>query len=157
MAYRRIDSRISDFEKACNGNLLFVTADFRRVEMDCLGKTACRWYAAGRPHGPADSIAMDTLTLHHEIDEMPNGTLFALSSEWREVDDYYPDEYDEAPPPMRQRVMGDVIVDFGRETGKVAWGWKAFDPTDPHRSTYETLSDYWIRGGFPLPTGGRQD
>ena len=71
--YYRVDSRISDFEKVANGNLIFVTADFRMIEIDWLGNTVNQWYAANRPEGPAAGIPVDTQSFHHEIDELPNG------------------------------------------------------------------------------------
>lgn len=147
--YYRVDSRVSDFEKVGNGNLIFVTADFRMIEIDWLGNTVNQWYAANRPEGPAEGIAVDTQTFHHEIDELPNGNIIVLSSEWREIDDYYTDEYDENAPRQRQKVMGDVIVEFERGTGEVVWEWRAFDHMDPFRIGYETFSNYWIRRGFP--------
>ncbi len=147
--YCRVDSRISDFEKARNGNLIFITADFRIMEIDWLGNVVKQWYATGRPQGEADGTAVETQTFHHEIDELPNGNLLVLSSEWKEVDDYYTSEYDESAPRKRQKVMGDVIVEFERETGNVVWEWKAFDHMDPFRIGYETFSNYWIRRGFP--------
>ena len=92
---------------------------------------------------------MDTQSFHHEIDELPNGNIIVLSSEWKEVDNYYTDEYDENAPRQRQKVMGDVIVEFERDTGEVVWEWRAFDHMDPFRIGYETFSNYWIRRGFP--------
>ncbi len=147
--YYRVDSRISDFEKVGNGNLIFVTADFRMIEIDWLGNTVNQWYAANRPEGPAAGIPVDTQSFHHEIDELPNGNIIVLSSEWKEVDNYYTDEYDENAPRQRQKVMGDVIVEFERDTGNVVWEWRAFDHMDPFRIGYETFSNYWIRRGFP--------
>ena len=146
--YYSVDSRISDFEKSSNGNLIFVTADFRLIEIDWLGNTLNQWYATGRPQGATDGIAVDTLTFHHEIDEMPNGNILVLSAESREIDNYYTSEYDENAPRKRQRVMGDVIVEFERDTGKVVWEWNAFDYMDPFRIGYETFSNYWVRRGF---------
>ena len=147
--YFRTDSRISDFEKLSNGNLIFVTADFRLVEIDWLGNTVRQWYAKRRPEGPAEGTAVDAQTFHHEIDELPNGNILVLSTEWKEIDNYYTDEYDENAPRKRQKVMGDVIVEFEPDTGEVVWEWKAFDHLDPFRIGYETFSNYWIRRGFP--------
>ena len=147
--YYQVDSRISDFEKSSNGNLIFVTADFRLIEIDWLGNTLNQWYAAGRPQGETEGIAVDTLTFHHEIDEMPNGNILVLSAESREIDNYYTSEYDENAPRKRQKVMGDVIVEFERDTGRIVWEWNAFDHMDPFRIGYETFSNYWIRRGFP--------
>ena len=147
--YYRVDSRISDFEKVRNGNIIFCTADYRLIEIDWLGNTLNQWYAANRPEGPAEGTAVDVLTFHHEIDEMPDGNILVLSSEWREIDDYYTSETDANAPRKRQRVMGDVIIEFDRTTGEVVWEWHAFDHMDPFRIGYETFSPYWIRRGFP--------
>lgn len=148
--YYKVDSRISDFEIARNGNILFCTADFRLMEIDWLGNTLHQWYAKNRPGGPPEQgVAVDALTFHHEIDELPNGNIIALSSEWKEIDNYYTDEYDADAPRKRQKVMGDVIIEFDRESGEIVWEWRAFDHMDPFRIGYETFSDYWVRRGFP--------
>ncbi|MCP5117453.1 MAG: aryl-sulfate sulfotransferase [bacterium] len=147
--YYRVDSRISDFEKLQNGNLLVVTQDFRLIELDWLGNTVNQWYAKNRPQGPGDGIAVEALTFHHEVDELPSGNIVVLGSEWREIDNYYTSETNASAPRKKQKVMGDVIHEFERETGRVVWEWKAFDHMDPFRIGYETFSPYWVRRGFP--------
>jgi len=147
--YYRVDSRISDFEKARNGNIIFCTADFRLMEIDWLGNTINQWYAKNSPENHTEGIAVDTLTFHHEIDELPNGNILVLSSESKEIDDYYTSEYDSNAPRKRQKVMGDVVIEFDRTTGDVVWEWRAFEHMDPFRIGYETFSNYWVRRGFP--------
>ena len=139
--YYRTDSRISDFEKLGNGNLAFLTADNRLLEIDWLGNT--------RPQGPAEGVPVDAQTFHHEIDELPNGNIVVLGTEWKEIDGYYTSETDPDAPRRRQRVMGDIIHEFERDTGRIVWEWRAFDHMDPFRIGYETISPYWIRRGFP--------
>ncbi len=148
--YYNSDSRISDFEILSNGNIIYVTQDFRVVEIDWLGNVVRQWHAANRPQGPHQgAIKVDgTDTFHHEIDELPNGNLAVLGSEWRTIDNYYTDEYDERAPRKAQKVVGDVILEFERNTGKVVWRWRAFDHLDPFRIGYETFSGYWGRRGF---------
>jgi arylsulfate sulfotransferase len=148
--YYQSDSRISDFEKFANGNLFYVTQDYRIVETDWLGNTQNTWYAKGRPDGPYEGgIPVDTLTFHHEVDQLPSGNIIVLGSEIREVDNYYTSEYDKNAPRRRQPVMGDVIVEFNPATGETVWEWKAFDNMDPFRIGYEAFSGYWDRRGFP--------
>ena len=149
--YYRNDSRISDLEILNNGNIVYVTQDFRVTEIDWLGNIVREWYAADRPQGLHEGgIAVEgTQTFHHEIDELPNGNLVALGSEWREVENYYTSEYDANAPRKTQKVVGDVIVEFEPDTGKVVWTWKAFDYLDPFRIGFETFSGYWARRGFP--------
>ena len=86
--------------------------------------------------------------MHHEIDELSNGNLIVMGTELREYDNWYTSETDPDAPRARERVMGDVIVEFTRD-GKVVWVWKALDHLDPYRIGYETFTNYWINRGFP--------
>ena len=142
------DARISDVEPLRNGNFVFVTTDNRATEIDVLGNRVGHWYAADRPQGETDGLPIPTLTMHHEIDELSNGNLLVMGTEIREFDNWYSNETDPAAPRKRQRVMGDVIVEFTR-AGEVVWTWKAFDHLDPYRIGYETFTNYWINRGFP--------
>ena len=141
------DARISDVEPLANGNILYLTTDFTAVEIDLLGNTVGEWYAAGRPAGKGPGIGIPTLTMHHEIDELPSGNLLVMGTEMREFDNWYTSETDPNAPRSRQNVMGDVVIEFTRE-GKVVWQWKALDHLDPYRIGYETFTQYWIRRGF---------
>ena len=149
--YYNNDSRISDFEILDNGNIVYVTQDFRVVEIDWLGNVVRQWYAANRPQGAQEGAIKvgETDTFHHEIDSLPSGNLVVLGSEWREVDNYYTDEYNKNAPRKTQKVVGDVIVEFEPDSGEVVWTWKAFDYLDPFRIGYETFAGYWGRRGFP--------
>ncbi|MYC66276.1 MAG: aryl-sulfate sulfotransferase [Acidobacteriia bacterium] len=142
------DARISDVEPLRNGNFAFVTTDNRATEIDVLGNRVGHWYAADRPRGEADGLPIPTLTMHHEIDELSNGNLIVMGTEIREYDNWYTSETDPDAPRARERVMGDVIVEFTRD-GKVVWVWKALDHLDPYRIGYETFTNYWINRGFP--------
>lgn len=146
--FYRTNSRISDLERRPNGNVLYVTQDFRVTEIDLLGNVVNQWYSARRPQGPAkDAIPVDSLTFHHEVDVLPNGNLVVLGSEIRELDNYFTSETDEKSPRKRQRVMGDEMVEFDT-AGKAVWKWSAFDNLDPYRIGYETFDGYWFRRDF---------
>ncbi len=86
--------------------------------------------------------------MHHEIEELSNSHLIEMGTEIREYNNWYTSETDPAALRKRQRVMGDVIVEFTR-AGEVVWGWKALDHIDPYRIGYETLTANWINRGFP--------
>jgi hypothetical protein len=146
--YYRTDARISDVERLRNGNLVYLTHDHRAEEIDMLGNVVASWYAARRPHGPADGVPVDTLTMHHEIDELPSGNLLVLGTELREIDDYYSSNTDPDAPRKRQAVMGDEIVEFRRD-GEVVWRWNAYDHLDPFFIGHLTISNYWPLRGFP--------
>ena len=148
--YYRSDSGINDFEIVRNGNIIYAASGWRLIEIDWLGNTINQWYPKNRPQGPAaEGIAVDAQTFHHEIDELPNGNIITLSTEWREVDNYYTSDSDPNAHRKRQKVMGDVIVEFEKESGKVVWEWHAFDHMDPFRIGYETFFPFWSRRGFP--------
>ena len=111
--YYRTDSRISDFDLLPNGNLSYMTQDSRIAEIDFGGNIVQEWYAANRPEGKDErATPVNTLTLHHDVSLLPNGNRLALSTEEREIKDYYTSEYDEKAPRKTQMVMGDVIVEF---------------------------------------------
>lgn len=146
--YYRTDSRISDLERLRNGNIMYLTQDYRVVEIDMLGNVVQTWYASGRPLGPTEGIPIQTLAVHHEVDELPSGNLVILGVEKRAIDNYYTSAYDAKAPRKTQNVMGDEIIEFQRD-GKVVWRWKAFDDLDSFRIGYQTFGDYWVRRGFP--------
>lgn len=147
--YLRTNSRISDFDMLPNGNLSFMTQDSRIVEMDFVGNIINQWYAVNRPEAKmGNAIPVDALTFHHDVSLLPNGNRLVLSSEIREIDNYYTSELDENAPRKRQKVMGDVIIEFTPK-GEVVHRWKCFDHMPVERIGYETFSDYWIRRGFP--------
>jgi len=146
--YYRNDSRISDYQQLSNGHIIYVTQDFRVVEIDLLGNIINQWYATGRPLGSTEGIPVETLALHHEIDELPTGNLVVLGVEKRTIENYYTSETDAEAPRESQDVMGDWIIEFKRD-GTVSWTWNAFDHLDPFRIGYETFSRYWWSRGFP--------
>lgn len=147
--YYRTNSRISDFDFLPNGNISYMTQDSKIAEIDFAGNIIHEWYAANRPEGKDDrAIPVKTLTFHHDAALMPNGFWLALSSEIREVDNYYTSEKDANAPRKSQKVMGDVVVEFTPE-GEIVHQWRAFDYMPVFRIGYETFSGYWERRGFP--------
>nr|VFJ51729.1 MAG: Arylsulfotransferase (ASST) [Candidatus Kentron sp. FW] len=147
--YYRGDSRISDFELLRNGNVIFLTQDYRAVEIDVLGNIVRQWYAKHRPQGPVEGgIPVDALTLHHDIDELPNGNFLVLASELRQIKNFFGSELDEKAPRKDQWIMGDKVLEFER-SGKVVWSWNAFDYLDVMRIGYGTFGNYWHVRGFP--------
>lgn len=145
--YYRSDSRISDFTVRRSGNIVYLTEDFRAIEIDLLGNTVAKWYASRRPQGPADAVPVDTLTFHHAVEEMPSGNLLVMGGDLREIDNYYSSN-DLDSRDKRQKVMGDDIVEFDR-TGKIVWRWNTFDHLDPFLIGYAVINNYWVVRGFP--------
>ncbi len=150
--YYHGDSRITDYRPISNGNIVFITADNRLIEIDMLGNTVASWCAANRPatdgECPEGSIPVDLPTIHHSFQEYENGDFLILSTEIRELPDYFTSETDVDAPRKTQQVVGDVVVRMTRE-GEILWRWNAFDHLDPYQIGYLTFSNYWTRRGFP--------
>lgn len=146
--YQEDEFRITDVEFLDNGNLIFLTSDFRALEIDRLGNTLQQWYAAGRPEGKVEGIPVDTLSFHHEINDLPNGNLMVLGGSLRNIENYYTSETDPNAPRATQKVKGDQMIEFTRN-GEVVWRWDTFDFLDPFRIGYQTFSGFWERRGFP--------
>jgi arylsulfate sulfotransferase len=142
------DSRISDFELLDNGNIAYLTQDFRLREIDLLGNIVQTWWATERPQGESEGIPIKTATLHHDVNQVSNGNLVVLGTERRFLDNYYTSEKDPTAPRQTQPVMGDQIIEFTPE-GEVVWTWNSFDFLDPFRIGYETFNVYWRLRGFP--------
>jgi hypothetical protein len=147
--YYQTDSRISDFDILSDGTISYMTQDSKLTVIDMMGNIKKSWYARQRPEGIADSsVAVDALTFHHDATFLPNGNIVVLSSEWKEIADYYTSETNQQAARQTQKVMGDIIKEFTPD-GAVVWEWKAFDHLNPYRIGYETFSQYWERRGFP--------
>ncbi|GAA4887235.1 aryl-sulfate sulfotransferase [Ferrimonas pelagia] len=143
------DSRISDYQITAQGTVIYMTQDYRLVEIDPLGNVLRQWYAAHRPQGPLEGgIPVDTLTFHHSFNQLDNGNLLLLGSERRQVENYYTSETDTEAPRKTQWVMGDEALEITPE-GEIVWRWRAFDHLDPFDIGYETFIGYWTRRGFP--------
>ncbi|MEW4486481.1 aryl-sulfate sulfotransferase [Thalassoglobus sp. JC818] len=147
--YYQTASRIAGFEYHDDGRILFVTADFRLIEIDLLGNVTRSWYAAERPQGYAEnSEDVPALTFHHDADLLPNGNVLALSTKRRKINDYYTSETNADAERQTQWVMGDRVIEF-TPNGRVLWEWDAFENLPVRRIGYETFSDYWKRRSFP--------
>ncbi|MCP5114724.1 MAG: aryl-sulfate sulfotransferase [bacterium] len=146
--YYRTDIRISDFEFCRNGNIVYLTADHRAIEIDLLGNKVREWYASKGPHGPSDGMPVPTMTFHHAVEELPSGNLLVLGGEVREIENYYTSEKDPDAPRKTQKVMGDEVLEFTR-AGKVVGRWNAFDHLPVFRLGYLTFNNYWGARGFP--------
>ena len=97
--YYQNDSRISDFDLLPNGNISYVTQDNKIIEIDFAGNIVKQWYAAQRPKGKDnDAIPVNTPTFHHDTALLPDGNRLVLSTQAREINNYYSSEIDPEPP-----------------------------------------------------------
>ncbi len=147
--YYKTNSRISDFDMLSNGNISYMTQDSKIIEIDFAGNIIRQWYAANRPDGPNENATpVDTLTFHHDTSQLPNGNRLVLSTEIRKVDNYFTSEWNENAPRKKQKVMGDIALEFTPQ-GKIVHQWNTFDYLPLSRIGYDTFNRYWVRRGFP--------
>jgi hypothetical protein len=108
-------------------------------EIDMLGNTLAEWSTklaersgmalSDDPDDSAKRVSVDIDSIHHDVHELPNGNLLALSTELIKVDREKGREL--CPTAPVEYVVGDVVVEFERG-GKVVGSWPvsaAFDPT----------------------------
>ncbi len=118
------------------------------IELDQLSQQKKQWVAAKLPGTkvPTGAIKVDVDTIHHEVFPMPNGNFLTLSTELRKID---PTTCQNYGGPLN--VVGDDIVEFSPDTGKVVHSVSEFDFLDPcRRLDHGFETDFWgpLYGGI---------
>jgi arylsulfate sulfotransferase len=133
-------STAMEFKRLDNGHLLYLGFDRIIFEVDMLGNLVRQWHATGTVKvAPEGSIPVDTDTFHHDVLVMPSGNILTLSTEVREIADWYTSEEDPNAPRKTQPVIGDKLVEF-QPDGTIVNEWKFFDLIDPYRIGYGSLT-----------------
>ncbi|WP_127959646.1 aryl-sulfate sulfotransferase [Serratia microhaemolytica] len=145
--------RIAGITQRPNGNIVYTTTDARIVEIDMLGNVINQWHAIRYPArakspAPVGSIAVDTVTLHHQPTLLPNGNILVMSAYPKLIANYYSSETDPNAPRADKMVMGDVIVEFAPD-GRIVWQWNSFENLDPFFIGHDSFSPYWSYRDFP--------
>jgi arylsulfate sulfotransferase len=137
---------ISEAKWSQGGHLLFYYGTLGNiVEMDMLGNVIRQWGATRFPGkvNPEGALPIDTGTIHHDVSELPDGRLLALSTELRYFESYPASETDPTVPRSPSWVVGDVILVI-EEDGTVAKRWSVLDILNPYRIGYESLDwGFW--------------
>jgi hypothetical protein len=81
---------------------------------------------------------VDVDSMHHEVFPLPNGNFLTLASEMRTIDPSTCPSYTDT-----FNVVGDDVVEFSPDTGKVVQSISLFDVLDPCRRT-----DHGFAGNF---------
>lgn len=139
-----------------NGNILTSGFGFSLTEIDMLGNVVARWHPARTtPDPPAGSIAVDTDTMHHNFLELPSGNFMAISTEVREVENWYTSDIDPNAPRETRNIVSDILIEFQRD-GTIVGEWPFFDLLDPYKIGYNSLSTDFYEDSYgplydPLP------
>ena len=135
--YHREGAIITDVQKLKNGNIIIIFALHGLVEVDIMGREVNRWPA----------IRADLDSVHHSVEELPNGNLLFLSSEMRSLEGFPAPDGGET-----WNVVGDVVVEMDRY-GSVVKKLSLFDLFDPYvyddDCGFEGFWDtaYYVTGG----------
>jgi len=149
--YYRSAQPASDARRLRNGNLLYRTGRAGPLyEIDMLGNMVSEWHTHRTPEAlvGTESILVDIETLHHETFETSSGSILAISTELRVYDDYLTSDTDPDAPRAPSEVLGDVLVEFGRQ-GEVLREVALLDLVDPYRIGYDSLGWGGWRTQFP--------
>ena len=147
--YYRADHVIGYVTQLRNGNLLYLyragAIEYRAgaIEIDWLGNMLRHWIPASLASSvAAGDIPVSADSLHHDMQELPNGNLLGLSTELRRVDQYPSSEADPSAPAETAHVVGDVVVEFTPD-GRIVDSWSLLDLLDLRRICYGSLDGFW--------------
>ncbi len=88
-------------------------------------------------------IVVDVPAFHHDVQEGPDDTFFALSIEERQVADYPTSETDPYSPRAPATLAADVVVQVALD-GSIVDRWSLLDLLDPERIGYDSvIADHW--------------
>lgn len=139
--YLAIEGFQHSFFRTARGTLVLQRSKTEFRELDVSGRVLQTW----RP-GPSDgsAIALDILTTHHELIELPDGTFVTLSVERRQVDDYPTSESDPSAPRALATVAGDIVVELAPD-GRVLRRYHLLDLLQPDRIGRDSVrySGFW--------------
>jgi arylsulfate sulfotransferase len=138
--YYEAEHSVDESRRLHNGNILYRHFRTDLYEIDMLGNIVNHWVASTiRDDVPESAIRVDTDTFHHDVLEMPSGNFLALSSELRDVDAYPTSLEDLEAPWEPATLVGDVLVEFERDTGEIVRQWRFFDYFEPTRMGYGSM------------------
>jgi arylsulfate sulfotransferase len=141
--YQRPDAVPGDARMLDNGHLFYEYDQTGFVEIDILGNDIARWHATGLGMPtPAGATLVDMDTMHHDIQEMPNGHFLALSTAMIPAPHYPTSETDARAPQSDTTVIVDKVAEFDCQ-GTVIHEWYLDDLVDSYRVGYDSLSPFW--------------
>lgn len=137
--------RIADMRRMENGHLLYLHGNYRYAyEIDLLGRDYRRWVATNLTVLPKDDaipIAIDTL--HHDLQELPNGNFLTFATELKEFAEYPTSEFDPDAPWEPADVVCDRLVEFDPASGDIVEQLHLTDLLDRRRFGFMALSGFW--------------
>ncbi len=134
------------------GDVRIGAGDGSCVDLSVSGEPRRAWVATARlPAGttlPTGVVGVDVDTLHHDLIELPNGHLLALSTERRKITkEMCPATYE-----ADWDVVGDVVVELVPATGEIVRRVSMFDLLDPCRRVDQPFKTNFWNTVYGAPT-----
>jgi len=141
--YHHAEAVPGDVRQLANGHLFYEYDQTGFVEIDVLGNVVASWHAADLGAQPMPNATfVPTDTMHHDVQEMPNGHFLTLSTAVMPAPNYPTSEKDPLAPRADTMLMVDKINEFDR-AGHIVHSWFLDDFMDSYRLGYDSLSPFW--------------
>jgi len=141
--YHRPEAVPGDARQLPNGNFRYEYDQTGFVDIDILGNDVARWHASGLGMAaPPGATLVATDTMHHDLQELPNGHFLSLSTAMIPAPHYPTNEKDVQAPLTDTTVIVDKVNEFDRQ-GNLIQEWFMDDLIDTYRVQYDSLSPFW--------------
>jgi hypothetical protein len=156
--YHRTAGRVQDATRLANGDVLYGIDEVAARRVTPTGRPLQEWRGTApgvEPDEIGDGLRAGQVThlpvhsLHHEIQELPDGTFLSLSRVAQEVV-FDPPLCDGSEPGEPELVVGDAVVVFDPDTGEVLQELSVFDALDPLDDPHREQGD-WCSAGYLDP------
>ncbi len=138
--YYRTALGVLDAHTVTNGDILFTYDEVALREVDVLGREVRELDGRvaldvapnafdGTPRTTSKGVRMETDSVHHDAQLLPNGDVIFLSTELRQLTG--PSLCGEDSAQSTYNVVADVVVEADADTGKIVQRWPLLDVFDP--------------------------
>lgn len=141
--YHRPEAVPGDARQLPNGHFRYEYDQTGFVEIDLLGNDIKRWHATGLGLAPPpNAILVATDTMHHDLQELPDGHFISLSTAMIPAPSYPTSDKDPQAPLANTTVIVDRVNEFDPD-GHITKEWFIDDFIDVYRIQYDSLSPFW--------------
>jgi arylsulfate sulfotransferase len=125
-----------------DGTILVTQGRTRGFVIDMIGNTVRTYRTRLDTNSPADAIAVDVDTFHHELSRLPDGSILTLSSEPRAISGFPTSPTDPTPRAAPANVVSNIPTHFAAD-GTILAQVHMFDVLDLHRVGYNSFGNFW--------------
>ncbi|MEM7431742.1 MAG: aryl-sulfate sulfotransferase [Pseudomonadota bacterium] len=120
-----------------DGLLLSMTAGDNMIQkLDFLGNTIVDWHAAGSGSGSGTSIPIDGADFHHDVFELPGGTILTSTRESIRTVDNFPIDENDVNVTATVTIREEPVIEFDTD-GQIVGKWDFLDILKPTRIAFD--------------------